>query len=225
MKAVVFHNHGDVDVLQYTDIEDPKPGRGEVTVRIAACALNHLDIWVRQGGRGSIPMPHILGSDVSGTVAELGEGVEGIEVGTRCVVAPGLSNGTDEWCLTNRDSASPSFKILGFQVQGGYAEYVTVPARNIIPVSDRYSMEEWASFPLVFLTSWHMLFTRARLHAGETVLIQAAGSGLGISAIQLAKLAGARVITTASTDEKLNLARELGADEVINYRKPILLKK
>ncbi len=218
MKAVIFREHGDVDRLEYTDIEEPKPAAGEVKVKIAACALNHLDIWVRLGGRPvPIPMPHIGGSDVSGTVAELGEGVEGIDVGSRVLVAPGLSNGTDDFCLAGMESGSDSFKILGFQTQGGYAEYICVPARNIIPVSGRFSMEEWASIPLVFLTSWHMLFTRLDLQCGETVLIQAAGSGLGISAIQLAKIAGARVITTAGTGEKLQAAKELGADEVINY--------
>lgn len=219
MKAVVFHEHGGVDKLQYTDIEEPKTGPGEVKVKIATCALNHLDIWVRLGGRPvSIPMPHIGGSDVAGTVAELGEGVENIEVGTRCIVAPGLSDADDDYCFTGLESGSPSFKILGFQTQGGYAEYITIPARNIIPVSDKYSMEEWASIPLVFLTSYHMLFHHLKLKVGETILIQAAGSGLGISAIQLAKYAGARVITTAGTDEKLEAARVLGADEVINYK-------
>jgi len=219
MKAVVFREHGEVDKLEYTDIERPEPGPDEVRVKIAACALNHLDIWVRLGGRPvTIPMPHIGGSDVSGFVDKVGDGVEGIEAGARCIVAPGLSDGADDYCMTGRESGSPSFKILGFQTQGGYAEYICVPARNIIPVSDVLTMQEWASIPLVFLTSYHMLFHHLKLQVGETVLIQAAGSGLGISAIQLAKNAGARVITTAGSDEKLQTAKQLGADEVINYK-------
>lgn len=226
MKAVVFPEHGDVDRLQYADMPDPRPGRGEVLVKVHACALNHLDIWVRLGGRPApIPMPHISGSDIAGTVAEVGPEVEGVETGARVIVAPGLAPVQSEYVLTDRDSGDPNFKIIGFQTQGGYAEYVTVPARNIIPVSDRYSYEEWASFPLVFLTAWHMLFARLQLRCGETVLVQSAGSGLGIAAIQLAKLAGARVITTAGTDEKLQRARELGADETINYQTQDFVKE
>lgn len=220
MKAVLFNEHGEVDRLQYGEIEEPKPGRGEVKVKIEACALNHLDIWVRLGGRPvEIPMPHISGSDISGTVVEFGEGVEGIEMGSRVVIAPGVACGQCEYCYGDNDSACSQFKLMGFQVQGGYAEYAVAPARNIIPVSDRLSFEEWASMPLVSVTSWHMLFTRGGLQCGETVLIQAAGSGLGIVAIQLAKLAGAKVITTAGTDAKLEKAKALGADEVINYKK------
>ncbi|HXK92764.1 MAG TPA: zinc-binding dehydrogenase [bacterium] len=218
MKAVVFHEHGDVDRLQWAEWPDPQPGRGEVLVKIHACALNHLDIWVRLGGRPApIPMPHISGSDIAGTVAGMGPEVEGLETGMRVIVAPGLAPEGGEFVLTDRDSGDPAFQIIGFQTQGGYAEYITVPARNIIPVSDRYSYEEWASMPLVFLTAWHMLFARLGLRCGETILVQAAGSGLGIAAIQLAKLAGARVITTAGSEEKLHRARELGADETINY--------
>ncbi len=219
MKAVIFKEHGEVDRLIYTDFDEPKPGKGEVKIKVEACALNHLDIWVRLGGRPvSMPMPHISGSDVAGTVAEVGEDVEGIEVGQRVVAAPGLSCGQCEHCLTNNDSACDEFKLLGFQVQGGYAEYTVVPARNIIPVTDTLSYEQWASIPLVFVTAWHMLFSRGNLRCDENVLIQAAGSGVGIAAIQLAKLAGANVITTASTEDKLKLGKELGADEVINYR-------
>ncbi len=219
MKAVVFHEHGEVDVLQYTDMEEPSPAPGEVKVKIHACALNHLDIWVRLGGRPvSIPMPHISGSDISGTIQELGPGVEGFLVGERVIVAPGLAPVKGEWVTTNRDSGDPNYKIIGFQTQGGYAESICVPARQIFRITDRYSYEEWASFPLVFLTAYHMLFQRLNLRCGETILIQAAGSGLGIAAIQLAKLAGVRVITTAGSDEKLQKAKQLGADEVINYR-------
>lgn len=218
MKAVVFHEHGDLDKLQLAEMETPAPAPGEARVRVEACALNHLDIWVRLGRPVPIPMPHILGCDVAGTVDETGAGVEGLQPGTRVVVAPGLSCGQCEYCLAGNDSACDQFKILGFQTQGGYAEYVCVPRRNIIPVSNRLTFEEWSSIPLVFLTAWHMLFTRAGLKTGETVLVQAAGSGIGAAAIQLAKLAGANVVATAGTAAKLDHAKELGADHVINYR-------
>jgi NADPH:quinone reductase-like Zn-dependent oxidoreductase len=219
MKAMVFTEHGEVDRLHYTDVAEPAAGPGEVKVKVEACALNHLDIWVRLGGRPvPVPMPHISGSDIAGTVAEIGEGVKGIEIGRRLIVAPGLSCGQCEFCLNNNDSACADFKIMGFQVQGGYAEYAIAPARNIIPVSDRFIPEEWSAMPLVFVTAWHMLFARAGLRCGETVLVQAAGSGVGSAAIQLAKLSGARVLATAGSQAKLDAAQALGADEVINYR-------
>ncbi len=219
MKACIFHEHGDVDKLQYTDTGEPQPKPGEVKVNVKACALNHLDIWVRLGGRPiPIPMPHILGSDIAGTVVETGNNVKNIQPGTKVIIAPGVSCGECEYCLSGYDSACSDFKIMGFQVQGGYAEYAVAPARNIIPVSDRFSYEEWSALPLVSLTAWHMLFERAKLQCGETVLVQAAGSGIGSVAIQLAKLAGATVITTAGSDEKLQSGKELGADYTINYR-------
>lgn len=220
MKATVFFEHGDVNTLRYTDIDEPQVGPGEVKVKIHACALNHLDIWVRLGGRPvQIPMPHISGSDISGTVADFAPDVQGLEKGQRVIVAPGLAPAEGEWVYTDRDSGDPGYKIIGFQTQGGYAEYITVPQRQIIPVSDRFSFEEWASIPLVFLTAHHMLFARLGLKCGETVLIQSAGSGLGIAAIQLAKLAGATVIATAGADEKIEKAKKLGADAAINYTK------
>ena len=219
MKAIVFEEHGGVEQLKTAKVDYPRPGAGEATVKVEACALNHLDIWVRIGGRPvKIPMPHILGCDVSGTVAEVGESVVGVQTGERVVIAPGLSCGQCAYCTGDNDSACREYKLLGFQVQGGYAEYVKVPARNLIPVSERLSFEEWAAIPLVFVTAWHMLFTRARLRCGETVLVQSAGSGVGSAAIQLARLAGARVITTAGSDEKLLLAKALGADETIHYQ-------
>ncbi len=219
MKAVVFYEHGDIDKLQYTEIDEPNVERGQVKVKVEACALNHLDIWVRLGGRPiPIPMPHILGCDIAGTVAEIGEDVDGLKIGERVIIAPGVSCGQCEYCYGNNDSACDAFKIMGFQIQGGYAEYAVAPSRNIISVSDRLDYEEWAAIPLVYLTAWHMLFSRAQLKCGETVLVQAAGSGIGSAAIQLAKLAGANVITTAGTEEKLKLAVDLGADHTINYR-------
>jgi NADPH:quinone reductase-like Zn-dependent oxidoreductase len=165
-----------------------------------------------------IPFPHVLGCDVSGEVAKLGPGVRTIKVGQKVVAAPGISCGRCSYCRTGWDSLCDGYQILGFQVNGGYAEFVKVPARNLFPITKTWTFEEWAAFPLVFLTAWHMLVTRARLKKGESVLIHAAGSGVGSAAIQVAKYLGARVFTTVGSDEKIKRAKALGADEVINYQ-------
>lgn len=220
MRAVFFKDHGGLEKLEYGYLPEPPLGQGEVLVRVKACALNHLDIWTRQGMPGiKIPLPHILGCDIAGEVAKLGPGVRGIRVGKKVVVAPGLSCGKCRHCRTGWDSLCDEYKIIGFQVNGGYAEYVKVPARNLIPVSKKWTFEEWAATPLVFLTAWHMLVTRAGLKKGESVLIHAAGSGVGSAAIQIAKYLGAKVFTTVGSDDKIKRARSLGADEVINYTK------
>ncbi|MBI4395098.1 MAG: zinc-binding dehydrogenase [Candidatus Omnitrophica bacterium] len=220
MKAVVFKEHGGPEGLIYTDMPEPKIGPDEVLVRVKACALNHLDIWTRQGMPGiQIPLPHILGCDISGEVEKIGGNVKNIPTKSRVVVSPGISCGHCKWCESGWDSLCSEYKIIGFQADGGYAEFVKVPARNIIPVSNRYSWEEWAASPLVFLTAWHMLVTRAELKKGETVLIHAAGSGVGSAAIQIAKSMGANVITTVGSEEKEERAKKLGADHVINYKK------
>ncbi len=220
MRAVIFKEHGDVNRLTYTDVPTPKTGPGEALIRVRACALNHLDIWTRQGMVGiKIPLPHILGCDVAGEIAEVGSKVKAKKIGTHVVVAPGISCGQCKWCKTGWDSLCPAYRIVGFQIDGGYAQYVKVPARNLIPVSNRYSWTEWAACPLVFLTAWHMLHTRAQLKKGETVLIHAAGSGVGSAAIQVAKAAGARVLTTVGSSEKEKPAKKLGADVVIHYKK------
>jgi NADPH:quinone reductase-like Zn-dependent oxidoreductase len=219
MRAVVFKEHGGPDQLIETEVPDPVPGPNETLVRVRACALNHLDIWTRQGMPGiAIPLPHILGCDISGEVEQV-NGKAHIKEGARVIVSPGISCGLCKWCRMNWDSLCDQYKILGFQVDGGYAELVKVPIQNLIPVSDRYSWEEWAACPLVFLTAWHMLVTRAELKSGETVLIHAAGSGVGSAAIQIAKHLGARVITTVGNDKKEAFAQNLGADFVINYKK------
>ncbi|MBI1977689.1 MAG: zinc-binding dehydrogenase [Candidatus Omnitrophica bacterium] len=228
MKAVIFKEHGDPNQLLYrTDVPEPQIGPEEVLLRVRACALNHLDIWTRQGMPGiTIPLPHILGCDIAGEVEQIGTNVKGISKGLRVAVAPGISCGHCKWCHAGWDSLCEQYKILGFQIDGGYAEFVKVPAQNLIPITDRFSWEEWASCPLVFLTAWHMLVTRAELKKGETVLIQAGGSGVGIAAIQIAKkLIEARVITTVGSDEKIERAKTLGADEVINYTKTDFAKK
>ncbi len=225
MKAIVFYEHGAVDKLQLADIPIPEITPGEVLVRMRACSLNHLDLWVRQGMPGvKIPMPHVLGCDTAGVVEKIGKDVSGLRVeriypDQHVLIAPGLSCGTCSHCQSGWDSACEDYKIMGYQVDGGYAEFVKCPARNIIPVSEKLSFEEWAAVPLVFLTAWHMLITRAGLKAGESVLIHAAGSGIGTAAIQVAKLQGATVITTASGEEKLAKAKALGADHVIDYKK------
>lgn len=216
MKAVIFHQFGGLEVLRYEEAPKPKIGPQEVLVRVKACALNHLDIWVRQG-RPGVLLPHIAGSDVAGEVAEVGSAVEGVALGQRVLVNPALSCGRCEFCLAGEDSICLRFNILGWQQDGGYAEYVRVPALNVVPTPEGLSDEEAAAFPLTFLTSWHMLITRARLKVGETVLVHAAGSGIGSAAVQIARLTGARVIATAGSQEKLRKAKELGADEVINY--------
>ncbi len=220
MKAVVFYENGGVDKLTYTDMENPKISPYEVLVRVKACALNHLDIWVRQGLPGiEISMPHILGSDIAGEVAEVGMEVKNFRPGDKVLIAPGVRCRKCVYCITNNDSMCNSFKIMGFQVQGGYAEFARAHVDNIIPISHKLSFEEWAAIPLVFLTAWHMLITRGQLKPGENVLIHAAGSGIGSAAIQIARLAGARVITTARGKEKLEKAKQLGADEIIDYSK------
>lgn len=218
MKAVVFHQQGGLEVLRYEEAPEPKVGPGEVLIWVKACGLNRLDIWVRERLPG-VPLPHIQGTDVAGEIAEVGPGVEGFRIGQRVAVDPALSCGHCENCLAGEDNICLHFKILGYQVNGGYAELVKVPATNPVPIPEGLSFEEAASVPVNFLTSWHMLITRARLRAGENLLVQAAGSGIGSAAIQIAKFAGARVIATAGSDEKLSKAKELGADRGINYNK------
>ncbi len=220
MKAAYFEAHGGLEKIKFGHILRPSPGPGEVLVRVKACALNHLDIWTRQGMPGvKIPLPHILGCDIAGEVEKIGHGVRGISAGQKVVVAPGTSCGRCSYCREGWDSLCSDYKIMGLQVNGGYAEFAVAPARNIIPVTKRWTFEEWASVPLVFLTAWHMLVTRAKLKKKESVLIHAAGSGVGSAAIQIAKYLGARVFTTVGSDEKIKPAKALGADEVIHYQK------
>lgn len=218
MKAIIFRQHGGPEVLEFTDVPEPKIRANEVLVEVKACALNHLDIFVRAGlPRIEIPLPHILGSDVAGVVREVGELVTWVNPGDEVMVQPGVSCGHCDACLRGQDNLCSEYDMIGYRRDGGYAELVAVPAVNIIPKPATLSWEEAAALPLVTVTAWHMLITRANVQPGEDVLVQAAGSGVGSIAIQVAKLRGARVITTASSDEKLAKARELGADETINY--------
>lgn len=218
VKAAIFNQHGGPEVLTYADVQEPAIRADEVLVEVKACALNHLDIFVRNGLPGiQIPLPHILGNDIAGVVKSVGELVSWVKPGDEVMVQPGVSCGHCEACLSGQDNLCREYDIIGYRRDGGYAEYVAVPGKNIIPKPPNLKWEEAAAFPLVTVTAWHMLVTRANVQPGEDVLVHAAGSGVGSVAIQIAKLRGARVITTASTEEKLEKARQLGADETINY--------
>jgi len=220
MKAVIFSEHGGPEVLRYTDVADPGIGPDQVLVRVRACALNRLDLWVRRGLPGiSIPLPHILGSDIAGEVAQVGEQATGLQIGEKVLLCPGISCGHCPECFAGNDSQCRQYTLFGYMVDGGYAEYVRSPAVNVIPIPKGLSFEQAAAVPLVFLTAWHMLIARADLKPGDVVLVLGAGSGVGSTAIQIAKVAGARVIATAGSEEKLAKARELGADEVILHSK------
>lgn len=218
MKAVVFHEFGGSDVLRVEDVEEPRPGHGEVTLDVAACALNHLDVDVREGtSRFPIELPHVLGLEVVGRITELGEGVEGWNVGDR--VMPYLMDtcGQCRFCSTGRESLCLTPGFISFSHSGGYAERLVCSASQLIRVPDELGDREAAAVQIAFATAWHMLFTRGNLRAGETVLINSVGSGIGSAAVQLANMAGAYVIGNSSRDEKLARASELGMDAGINY--------
>jgi NADPH:quinone reductase-like Zn-dependent oxidoreductase len=219
MKAVVFDQHGGPEVLRYTDVAEPEVRSSEVLVRVHACALNHLDLWVRKGILGvMIPLPHIPGSDVAGVVAKIGSNVTRVQVGQKVLLAPGVSCGKCVACQAGEDNQCSRFTNLGYLIDGGCAEFVRCPEVNCFPYPENLSFEEAAAVPLVFQTAWHMLLTRAQLQAAEEVLVLGAGSGVGSAAIQIAKMFGCRVIATAGSEAKVAKARELGADEVINHK-------
>ncbi|HEX7294269.1 MAG TPA: zinc-binding dehydrogenase [Pyrinomonadaceae bacterium] len=218
MKAVVFRKHGGPDVLEYTDVPEPRVRADQVLVEVKACALNHLDVFVRGGLPGiDIPLPHILGSDIAGVVRDVGELVSWVKPGDEVMLHPGVSCGHCMECLSGADNLCRQYDMIGYRHDGGYAQFVAAPGVNVIPKPAALKWEEAAALPLVTVTAWHMLMTRAKLQAGENLLVHAAGSGVGSIAIQIGKLLGARVIATAGSDEKLAKARELGADETINY--------
>ncbi len=218
MKAVGFSRHGGPEVLELIELPRPEPKAKEVRIQVKAVALNHLDVWARKGWPGlMLQFPHVLGSDIAGVVDALGAEVTDVQQGQQVLVNPGLSCGACERCLRGEDNLCRSYRIIGEHTRGGYAEYVCVPRQNLLPKPVNLSFEQAACLPLTFLTAWTMLMRRAQLQAGETVLVQAGGSGVGSAAIQIAKLHGAKVIATGSTDEKLAKAKELGADHLINY--------
>ena len=214
MKAVRFHAHGGPDVLRYEDAPDPQPAPGRVIVRVRACALNHLDLWQRRGlDRVKIPLPHIPGADIAGEIED-GAGV--FEPGTRVMLQPGVACGECRHCAAGRDNECPAYTLLGYMVDGGYAERISVPVENVIPIPDGLDFVLAAAFPLTFLTAWHMLLTRGALTAGDTVLVLAGGSGVGQAAIQIARLHGARVLAT-SGPSKIEATRALGAEAVFDH--------
>jgi NADPH:quinone reductase-like Zn-dependent oxidoreductase len=219
MKAIVFRQHGGPEVLEYTNVPEPSIQTNEVLVRVRACALNHLDLWVRGGlPNVQIPFPHIPGSDIAGEIAQVGAQVTRVRAGQKVVLAPGVACGKCAACIAGRDNHCRQFTNLGYMIDGGCAEFVGVPEVNCLPYPENLSFEEAAAVPLVFQTAWHMLVGRAELQPGEEVLILGAGSGVGSAAIQIAKFFGARVIATSGTDAKLEKARELGADHTINHK-------
>ena len=220
MKAAYFKEHGGSDKILYGDYRDPVIGADEVLVRVRACALNQVDMLLLDG-RFPPPegLPHVNGCEVAGAVASVGANVKGIAADTRVVIFPGFSCGACEYCLRGERTVCVRYGYLGAHRDGGYAELVKAPAANVLPLNDAISFEAGAALPLAFLTAWHGLVVKAELRAGQTVLVQAAGSGVGSAAIQVARLCGARVITTVGADDKIEFARSLGAERVVNYRK------
>jgi NADPH:quinone reductase-like Zn-dependent oxidoreductase len=217
MKALYFKEHGELDVIQYGEVPDSTPGPGEVLLRVRACAINHLDVWVRRGWPGlKLEMPHWCGADVAGEIMEMGKGVSGWQVGQRVVVDPGINTMEDEFTRRGEVTLSPGYHILGEQVRGGAAEYLAVPALNLAAMPENVDFPRAAAPLLVSLAAWHMLIHRARLRAGESVLVVGAGGGVNSMAIQIAKLAGAMVYVVAGNKEKGSKAQELGADVVLD---------
>ena len=218
MKVARIHEHGGVEVLRYEDAPEPRIKANQVLVRVRACSLNHLDLFVRAGIPGmKFPMPHILGCDIAGEIVEAGELCERVKPGTRVLLSPGMSCRQCEQCLSGNDNLCRRYTMFGYATDGGNAELLASPEYSVIPIPDDLSFEEAAAVPLVFLTAWHMLMTRARLQPGEDVLVLAASSGVGSAAIQIAKLFQCRVIATAGGEEKLAKTRALGADHAINH--------
>ena len=216
MKAVRIHQFGGPEVLTYEEVPDPELRKNQVLVRVRACALNHLDVWVRKGLPG-VKLPHILGSDVAGEIVEVGEYVSEFKAGQRVLLAPMVFCGHCAKCVAGVQNQCREFAVLGNGLDGGNCELIAVPAANVIPIPDSLGFDEAASVPLVFLTAWAMLVGRAYIRPGQTVLVLGASSGVGIAAIQIAKLFRCRVITTAGDESKLAKGRELGADYGINH--------
>jgi len=217
-EAMVMRATGGPEVLQRETIDIPEPGPREVRVRVRAVALNHMDLWMRRGmPHVKVEWPYRLGCDIAGEIDALGPGARGAAVGDRVLVNPGLSCGVCERCLSGADNLCRQYRIHGEGAQGGYARHLNVPDANLLPYPAALSFTDAAALPLVFLTAYQMVVTKAKVAPGQTVLVQAAGGGVASAAIQLSKLLGARVITTTSTDAKAQRARALGADHVVNY--------
>ncbi len=220
MKAIFFEKHGEIDTLKYADLPQPEPKVGEALVRVRAVALNHLDVWVRRGWPGlHLEMPHVGGADVAGEIVAINTPGTTWTPGTRVIVNPGILTSEDEWTRKGEDSLSPGYKILGEQTQGGLAEFVCAPAANLFRLPESVSFENGAAPLLVGTTCWRMLFKRAQLRAGESVLVVGAGGGVNSLSILLAKAAGANVLALAGGADKAERAYQLGASIVIDYTK------
>ena len=221
MKAILLFKHGGIDKLVYDDFPKPEITQNQVLVKVKAVALNHLDLFVREGVPGlQLKMPHILGSDISGEVSELGSAVtNGLQPGQRVIIDPSLYCNECEACILGEHSLCNDYGIIGEHTRGGYAEFVAVDAKNVIPIPDEVTLDfiQAAAVPLTFMTAWRMLITRAELDMGEDVLITGIGGGVALAALQIAKLLRARVFVTSSSDDKLEKAQTLGADFGINY--------
>lgn len=221
MKAIRFHEFGGPEVLKHEDVPDPVLRDDQVMVEVKACALNHLDLWIRKGLPG-IKLPHINGSDVAGDVVALGAYVTDIQVGQRVMLAPMTFCNHCAACMRGEQNFCPQFSVLGYGTDGGNAQLIAVPRVNVVPIPNlpdgsTLTYDEAASMPLVFLTAWHMLVARCHVQAGDYVLVLGGGSGVGTAAIQIAKLLGAKVIATAGSEDKLQQSRELGADYTIHH--------
>jgi NADPH:quinone reductase-like Zn-dependent oxidoreductase len=217
VKAILFHEHGGLDVLRYEDFPTPTPGPGEVLVRLHAAALNHVDLWVREGWPGlKLEMPHISGSDGAGVIETLGSGVEGLVQGDRVVINANIACGKCDYCLAGQDNRCRDWHLLGETIRGTLAEYVVVPARNVLPLPDDIRYGQAAAAALVYLTAWHSLITRGDLRPGERVLVVGASGGVNTACIQVAQLTGAEVFVVGSSAKKLTLAEALGADVLVD---------
>ncbi|HEY6971879.1 MAG TPA: zinc-binding dehydrogenase [Candidatus Angelobacter sp.] len=216
MKAVRMHEFGGPEVLKFEDVPDPQLRKDQVLVRVKAVALNHLDLFIRKG-LPNVKLPHINGSDVSGDIAQVGEYISDLKPGQRVLLAPMTFCGVCPACTRGEQNFCPQFTVLGYYNDGGNAEYIAVPRVNVLPIPEELTYDEAASVPLVFLTAWHMLVSRAHVQPENSVLVLGGGSGVGSAAIQICKLFNARVIATAGDEAKLERARELGADYVINH--------
>lgn len=220
MKALVFDRHGGPDVLALREVPDPAPAPDDVLLRVKACGMNHLDLWIRSGALGlDVTMPHIGGCDVAGEVVACGAAVRHLKPGDRVLVHAVISCGTCAACSAGDDHLCRGYDLVGRRRNGGFAERVAVPGRNCLPMPANLSWEQGAALPVVLVTAWHMLAGRANLRPGEDCLVVGAGSGVGSIAIQVARLLGARVIASAGDAEKLERARALGAHEVIDHRR------
>lgn len=220
MRAVIYQTSGGPEVLEYTDVADPEPGPRDVVIRVAATSLNHLDVVQRNGWfhMPGFTFPHIAGMDVAGTVVALGSDVSGVAVGDRVVVDPSMSEVPEGSKLAGKGDLYGVLGVIGATEHGGYAELCLAPETHVHPIPDTMSFHTAAAFPTAWLTAWHALFPVGRLTAGETMLVHAAGSGVSVAAIQLAKHAGVTVLATAGSEEKLDKARAIGADHVLNNR-------